>query len=176
MGLLVSDHSLRVSTARRPTRAMVKHNNLLPNGHFKKFWQLRVRTWFDQAGQKKRRRLARKEKAQAVFPRPAAGALRPVVRAPTNKYNRKLRAGRGFTFAELAEAGGARHGQDWSAEERRIRHGCTRPRRCPFGWCARQEGRSGGGEEEASIVMRLNRPVCVSGLTRRCEVNNTKNK
>merc|ERR1712100_825191 len=67
MGLLVSDHSLRVSTARRPTRAMVKHNNLLPNGHFKKFWQLRVRTWFDQAGQKKRRRLARKEKAQAVF-------------------------------------------------------------------------------------------------------------
>merc|ERR1712100_40720 len=105
MGLLVSDHSLRVSTARRPTGAMVKHNNLLPNGHFKKFWQLRVRTWFDQAGQKKRRRLARKEKAQAVFPRPAAGALRPVVRAPTNKYNRKLRAGRGFTFAELAEAG-----------------------------------------------------------------------
>merc|ERR1712100_715784 len=50
MGLLVSDHSLRVSTARRPTRAMVKHNNLLPNGHFKKFWQLRVRTWFAQAG------------------------------------------------------------------------------------------------------------------------------
>merc|ERR1712100_754773 len=248
MGLLVSDHSLRVSTARRPTGAMVKHNNLLPNGHFKKFWQLRVRTWFDQAGQKKRRRLARKEKAQAVFPRPAAGALRPVVRAPTNKYNRKLRAGRGFAFAELAEAGispavaqtigiaidhrrspqvvqehagavpqegqapegwrrfgrcrqgrwsasgrgspdqpaqeahhaprhqagGARHGQDWSAEERRMRHGCTRPRRCPFGWCARQEGRSGGGEEEASIVMRLNRPVCVSGLTRCCEVNNTK--
>lgn len=27
---------------------MVKHNNVLPNGHFHKKWQRRVRTWFDQ--------------------------------------------------------------------------------------------------------------------------------
>lgn len=31
--------------------------------------------------------------------------LRPAVRAPTVRYNRKLRAGRGFTKAELKQAG-----------------------------------------------------------------------
>lgn len=31
--------------------------------------------------------------------------LRPAVRAPTVRYNRKLREGRGFTLAELKEAG-----------------------------------------------------------------------
>merc|ERR1712060_50208 len=36
---------------------------------------------------------------------PAAGLLRPVVHPPTAKYNYKLRQGRGFTFAELKEAG-----------------------------------------------------------------------
>lgn len=48
---------------------------------------------------------ARAEKAKATFPRPAAGALRPIVRGQTVKYNLKLRAGRGFTLEELKEAG-----------------------------------------------------------------------
>lgn len=26
----------------------MKHNNVVPNGHFHKKWQRRVRTWFDQ--------------------------------------------------------------------------------------------------------------------------------
>lgn len=30
---------------------MVKHNNVLPNGHFHKKWQRRVRTWFDQVSE-----------------------------------------------------------------------------------------------------------------------------
>ena len=51
----------------------MKHNNVLPNAHFKKDWDRRVKTWFDQAGQKRRRRLLRKEKAAAIAPRPAAG-------------------------------------------------------------------------------------------------------
>lgn len=38
-----------------------------------------------------------------MAPRPA-DALRPVVRCPTIKYNRKVRAGRGFTIAELKAA------------------------------------------------------------------------
>merc|ERR1712108_30925 len=44
-------------------------------------------------------------KAARIFPRPLSGALRPVVHAPTNKYNMKERYGRGFTFEELKEAG-----------------------------------------------------------------------
>lgn len=48
---------------------------------------------------------ARAAKAKAVFPRPTAGALRPVVRSQTKRYNTKIRAGRGFTLAELKEAG-----------------------------------------------------------------------
>lgn len=85
---------------------MVKHNNEIPNQHFHKTcWQKHVRTWFDQAAGKKRRRTKRQAKAAAIAPRPTAGLLRPVVHPPTNKYNYKLRQGRGFTFAELKEAG-----------------------------------------------------------------------
>ena len=39
-------------------------------------------------------------KAAAVAPRPV-DLLRPVVRCPTIKHNRRLRAGKGFTLAEL---------------------------------------------------------------------------
>lgn len=30
---------------------MVKHNNVIPNGHFHKYWQSRIKTWFDQVRQ-----------------------------------------------------------------------------------------------------------------------------
>ncbi|ORX89722.1 50S ribosomal protein L13e [Basidiobolus meristosporus CBS 931.73] len=83
----------------------MKHNNQLPNNHFRKDWQLRVKTWFDQAGRKKRRRLNRVQKAARIAPRPVDGLLRPAVRCPTIKYNTKLRAGKGFTLEELKEAG-----------------------------------------------------------------------
>ena len=79
----------------------MKNNNVLPNAHFKKDWDRRVKTWFDQAGQKRRRRLLRQQKAAAIAPRPAGGLLRPVVRCPTQKYNMKMRLGRGFTLQEL---------------------------------------------------------------------------
>ena len=46
-------------------------------------------------------RAARAEKAKKVFPRPTAGALRPIVHGQTIKYNLKKRLGRGFTFEEL---------------------------------------------------------------------------
>ena len=73
--------------------------------HFKKDWQFRVRVKLNQAKRKYARRLARKQKAAAVAPRPAAGMLRPAVRAQTQRYNSKVRAGRGFTLEELKEAG-----------------------------------------------------------------------
>lgn len=84
---------------------MVKHNNVIPNQHFKKKWQFRVRTWFNQPARKVRRRSARAAKAAAAFPRPAAGSLRPIVHGQTTRYNAKTRLGRGFTAAELKEAG-----------------------------------------------------------------------
>merc|ERR1711924_332370 len=42
--------------------------------------------------------------AAKIAPRPAAGLLRPVVHPPTQRYNMKLRLGRGFTLDELREA------------------------------------------------------------------------
>jgi large subunit ribosomal protein L13e len=84
---------------------MVKNNNVIPNAHFKKDWQTRVKCWFNQPARKKRRRLARQAKAARVAPRPAAGPLRPVVRCPTIKYNMRVRQGRGFTLEELKTAG-----------------------------------------------------------------------
>mmetsp|Transcript_7583 Transcript_7583/g.11356 ORF Transcript_7583/g.11356 Transcript_7583/m.11356 type:complete len:204 (-) Transcript_7583:55-666(-) len=84
---------------------MVKHNNVVPNAHFHKDWQNRVKVTLDQPARKLRRRLKRKAKAEAIAPKPVAGLLRPAVRCPTQRYNKKVRAGRGFTFEELKEAG-----------------------------------------------------------------------
>ncbi|KAI0905385.1 60S ribosomal protein L13 [Ustulina deusta] len=82
----------------------IKGNQQIPHNHFRKAWQTRVKCHFDQAGQKSRRRDARRAKAAAVAPRPL-DRLRPVVRCPTIKYNRRARAGRGFSLAELSAAG-----------------------------------------------------------------------
>jgi large subunit ribosomal protein L13e len=84
---------------------MVNGNNVIANAHFKKDWMNRVRTWFNQPARKERRRKARAAKAKVLFPRPTAGPLRPLVHAQTIRYNSKIRSGRGFTLAELKEAG-----------------------------------------------------------------------
>jgi len=81
----------------------MKHNNIVPNAHFKKHWQRYVRTWFDQPAQKSRRRDAREARAKRIAPRPFE-MLRPAVRGQTVKYNRKVKEGRGFSLAELREA------------------------------------------------------------------------
>ncbi|ESK97900.1 ribosomal protein l13 [Moniliophthora roreri MCA 2997] len=81
-----------------------RHNNVLHANHFRKDWQRRVKTWFNQPGRKLRRRNARKAKAASLGVRPLT-LLRPAVRGQTVRYNRKLREGRGFTLAELKEAG-----------------------------------------------------------------------
>lgn len=86
------------------------HNHYLlytaiPGQHFHKKWQRRVKTWLDQPKQKKARREARKIKAAAQAPRPVEGSLRPLVHCPTQKYNSKIKLGRGFTLEELKVAG-----------------------------------------------------------------------
>merc|ERR1711972_1220141 len=60
----------------------------------------------------RRRAAARQEKAAAIAPRPTGGALRPAVRCPTQRYNIRVRAGRGFTPDELKAAG-------WTVREAR---------------------------------------------------------
>lgn len=82
---------------------MVRHNNQVPNQHFHKEWQLRVKTWFNQAARKQRRHKNRVVKAARCFPRPVE-SLRPIVRCPSRRYNMKLREGRGFSLAELRAA------------------------------------------------------------------------
>merc|ERR1711881_90748 len=89
-----------------------KRNNILGNAHFHKDWKRRVRTWFNQPARKAARAAARKEKAAAIAPRPVGGDLRPVVRCPTQRYNIRVRAGRGFTADELKAAG-------WTVREAR---------------------------------------------------------
>ncbi|KAF3626193.1 60S ribosomal protein L13-1 [Capsicum annuum] len=83
----------------------MKHNNVIHNGHFKKHWQNYVRKWFNQPARKTRRRIARQQKAVKIFPRPTAGALRPIVHGQTQKYIMKIRAGRGVSLEELKAAG-----------------------------------------------------------------------
>lgn len=82
---------------------MVKHNNVVPNGHFHKDWQRYVKLWFDQPAKKVARRSARAAKIARVAPRPI-NLVRPIVRGQTLKYNLKARIGRGFTLDELAAA------------------------------------------------------------------------
>merc|ERR1712154_324172 len=61
-------------------------------------------THFDQPKKKKIRNKLRKIKAATKAPRPAQ-KLRPIVQCPTQKYNMRIRAGRGFSLLELQEAG-----------------------------------------------------------------------
>jgi large subunit ribosomal protein L13e len=83
---------------------MVKHNNVIPNNHFRKHWQRNVRVWLNQAQRKHTRLITRRAKAASLSPRPLE-ALRPAVRCQTQRYNHRTRLGRGFTLAEIKAAG-----------------------------------------------------------------------
>merc|ERR1712157_320093 len=79
--------------------------NILANAHFHKDWKRRVKTWFNQPARKARRSASRVAKAAAIAPRPTGGLLRPAVRCPSQRYNIRVRAGKGFTPAEIKGAG-----------------------------------------------------------------------
>lgn len=81
----------------------MKRNNALPNNHFKKT-ALRIKTWHNQPARAERRRNSRITKSVKLAPVPLQ-KLRPIVRCPTIRYNKKLRFGRGFTAEECKEAG-----------------------------------------------------------------------
>lgn len=81
----------------------MKRNNATPSNHFKKT-AIRIKTWFNQPARHARRSEARKEKAIKCAPMPTE-KLRPIVRCPTIRHNKKVRLGRGFTAEECAAAG-----------------------------------------------------------------------
>lgn len=62
-----------------------------------------MKTWFNQPGRKQSRRIARQKKAARDGVRPI-GLLRPAVHPPTQRYNMRIRKGRGFTLEELKAA------------------------------------------------------------------------
>lgn len=72
--------------------------------HWNKWHYVGVRCYFNQKGHKKVRLQKRAAKAAALSPRPI-DKLRPVVLGQTRRYAAKLRIGRGFSLAELKEAG-----------------------------------------------------------------------
>lgn len=82
----------------------MKHNNVIPNAHFHKEWQKFVKTWFDQPSRKVKRREVRNHRSISHAPRPTE-LLRPIVRNPTQRYNSKIRGGRGFSLSELKAIG-----------------------------------------------------------------------
>jgi len=83
---------------------MVRHNQPIPNVHLRKDWQRHVKTHFDQPFKRKRRITLRRLKASTKAPRPLQ-KLRPIVTCPTQKYNMRVRAGRGFSLLEIKKAG-----------------------------------------------------------------------
>mmetsp|Transcript_16049 Transcript_16049/g.19667 ORF Transcript_16049/g.19667 Transcript_16049/m.19667 type:complete len:240 (-) Transcript_16049:31-750(-) len=83
---------------------MVKHNKKIPNIHLHKDWQRYIRTHFDQPSKTKRRRQLRRKKAERLAPRPLR-KLKPIVQCPTQRYNMKIRQGKGFSLLELKKAG-----------------------------------------------------------------------
>lgn len=48
---------------------MVKHNHVIPNVHLHKHWNGLVKTFFNQPAKKKKRQIAREEKAARLNPR-----------------------------------------------------------------------------------------------------------
>lgn len=81
----------------------MKHNNALMSNHFNKN-AMKYKMWFNQPARALKRRNTRNEKARKQYPIPVKKLL-PVVRQPTQRYNHKVRLGRGFTKEEISAAG-----------------------------------------------------------------------
>ncbi|KAH8740261.1 hypothetical protein FG386_001536 [Cryptosporidium ryanae] len=82
----------------------MRHNNVIPNVHYRKNYKRWIKTWYNQPGRKQSRRIARQKLVSEAGFRPV-GMLRPIVHPPTQRYNMKTRLGRGFTLEELSACG-----------------------------------------------------------------------
>ena len=85
---------------------MVKHNNSISNGHFKKHWQKFVKTDFNKSSKKTKRRTYRISKITNLkrFSFTPTNILKPIVQNSTKMYNLKVKLGRGFSINEIRES------------------------------------------------------------------------
>eukprot|EP00817_Percolomonadidae_sp_ATCC50343_P004050 CAMPEP_0117425448 /NCGR_PEP_ID=MMETSP0758-20121206/5715_1 /TAXON_ID=63605 /ORGANISM="Percolomonas cosmopolitus, Strain AE-1 (ATCC 50343)" /LENGTH=219 /DNA_ID=CAMNT_0005209933 /DNA_START=29 /DNA_END=688 /DNA_ORIENTATION=+ len=84
---------------------MVKHNNVVPRSELgKKRWRTRVKCFFNQPAKRAARKNKRVALARTNYPKPT-DKLYPVVNCPTFRHNNRVRLGKGFSVAELNEAG-----------------------------------------------------------------------
>lgn len=81
----------------------MKNNHPIPNNHFKKTAK-RYRTTFHLPARALKRKETREKNASKLYPAPLK-TLKPIVRCPTLRHNRKERLGRGFTPEECQAAG-----------------------------------------------------------------------
>ena len=81
----------------------MKHNQAVSNIHFCKDWRSKVHTWFKQPFRKIRRHNTRIQKAKAAYPA-TIKAFRPSVHCMNQRFNYRMRLGKGFTLKELALA------------------------------------------------------------------------
>ncbi|CDU20605.1 hypothetical protein YYC_01398 [Plasmodium yoelii 17X] len=79
---------------------MVSHNNVLPNVHLHKWWQRYVRVDFNKNIKRKKRRLLREKRRKENGSTPIE-KLHPLVHCPTQRYNFKIRLGKGFSLDEI---------------------------------------------------------------------------
>ncbi|WJX79049.1 hypothetical protein P8452_62206 [Trifolium repens] len=92
----VVDEDTTTSTSRKSMSHDTKCKEIVPIG-IKNETRIRMRT-------KKKRGIVEKA-GESIVTRPTAGLLRPIVHGQTQKYNMKLRAGKGFSLEELKAAG-----------------------------------------------------------------------
>ena len=81
----------------------MKHNQAIQNVHFCKDWRSKVHTWYKQPFRKQRRHAARVLKAKQVFPNTIT-TLKPSVHCMNQRFNYRMRLGKGFTLKELQVA------------------------------------------------------------------------
>ena len=81
----------------------MKHNQAVCHSHHHDNWTRRIKTWFNQPARKQARRNARLAKARRFYPS-TIKPLKPAVHCMTQRYNYKLRLGRGFSKQELRAA------------------------------------------------------------------------
>nr|UXY87030.1 60S ribosomal protein L13 [Cryptomonas paramecium] len=83
---------------------MAKFDGIFSKSHFRKHWQVFVKTWFKQPFQKKKRKNNRihKEKKRLIDNTPSF--IRPLVHCSGFRHNTRIKFGRGFSVDEIKKA------------------------------------------------------------------------
>ncbi|AEA39114.1 60S ribosomal protein L13 (nucleomorph) [Cryptomonas paramecium] len=83
---------------------MAKSNGIFSKGHFRKHWQIFVKTWFNQPLQKKKRKNSRIHKEKKRLVDNAPNYIKPLVHCSGPRHNTRIKFGRGFSVNEIKKA------------------------------------------------------------------------